>query len=139
MPSGKQIRRALRFILTGLRSARILCRQGQCWQKVLAGMRFQFRIYTGKAQRVRPELWAARLRACYRCPIFDPKRQTCGNGQYGDNPDTEQEILLGCQCVMPLAALMPAKNCWIYDTHGPMTNGLGWPIELNGSECQTNS
>lgn len=45
---------------------------------------------------------------------------------------TEQ---MGCLCQMKFAAGVVWKDCWVYEQKGTSgENGLGWPIELNGSE-----
>lgn len=52
--------------------------------------------------------WRARLRACYRCPVYDPKVRTC------------RKYDLGCGCYMPMKARLRDAECW---------TGFGWDHE----------
>lgn len=39
-------------------------------------------------------------------------------------------VSFGCWCVMPWAALVPEKICWLVEQGGDNTT-FGWPDELN--------
>lgn len=73
----------------------------------------------------------ARLVACHHCPLFNRRRQTCGNiGNRFRHPLTQLIQSQGCLCHMPTKARL-ACNCWLYD----FTNGnAGWRPELNDFE-----
>jgi hypothetical protein len=59
------------------------------------------------------EMWYARMRICYKCPIFDKERKTC-------RPHPKSKM--GCGCYAPYKAMVK-KDCWGKETYGV---GFGW-------------
>lgn len=56
------------------------------------------------------KLWRARIRACNRCLIYNPKERTCRRGD------------LGCGCYMPFKARVAESTCWSGKGWGPKEN-----------------
>ncbi len=59
--------------------------------------------------------WRRRMRACMRCPIYDPELKRCQ--PYTGSP-------LGCGCFMPLKALQ--GSCWLKDLGSRINGYSGW-------------
>lgn len=64
----------------------------------------------------------ARLNACIRCPIYDPKWQACGDGV----KKLENGQYVGCLCYMPFKVTIPTATCWLHDQG---VTDQGWPKE----------
>ena len=57
-------------------------------------------------QKVKPEEWARRLKACYRCPMFLRVWSESAKTYEGER------ICDGCGCHMPTKALFLEMECW---------------------------
>lgn len=61
-------------------------------------------------------LWRARMRSCFRCPIFNRQTYQCRDGEFG------------CGCLMPLKARFRRAQCWAREEG---IANLGWPPHLS--------
>lgn len=64
--------------------------------------------------RVAASRWRSRMRACFRCEIFDRKTYRCRQGD------------AGCGCSMPMKNLFSGSDCWARQ-HGIEGINIGWP------------
>jgi hypothetical protein len=85
-------------------------------------------IALGFGRQVQATLEQRRLSACKSCTNFNRKTATCGT----------PPSAYGCWCYMPVKAMLPEANCWLYETNPGHPDHMGWPKELNGDNlCQT--
>lgn len=85
-------------------------------------------------------VWRARLKmGCLVCEIYHRPTMTCGHpdGSTWFNPDTKRIEPMGCFCMMPLAAKVAEKTCWLVDKCGA-NDTFGWPDEINGRNYERN-
>ena len=73
---------------------------------------------SGDASRL---LYQRRMRTCFKCPVFDRDRLTCGS-PFSTSPE------LGCWCFAPIKNKMKSARCWARDRTN--MKGLGWPSKL---------
>src|SRR5678815_116182 len=85
-----------------------------------------------RKRMVTTTLYKRRLMKCRRCPLFYRPLMTCGNAASTEtwiNHDRMEPM--GCLCYLPIKAMDPTANCWMYERLGETE--YGWPAALNGS------
>lgn len=81
-----------------------------------------WRAFMAKPEsEVSEEMFQARMAVCRECPVYNPKRKTCGFVEHDGK-------VLGCGCYLPVLARLKATHCWIREN--TQLEGVGWPDEL---------
>lgn len=102
---------------------------GQCARKLWTGMTsllsaiLQGRLLLPATQVSR--LRSSRLSICRQCPLFDESADTCGIPGQLFTDETGEKRPLGCWCYLPIATMMPSKECWLVVN----SYGTGWHPE----------
>ena len=109
----KRLRRSLQFARALLRGARLYHRMGLPMLGLAWGVLASFFAPVGMLASER--IFRRRLRACRKCPFYDPFLRTCGDG--AGTLETEDGTLVpaGCQCWLPLKARLPRATCFMED------------------------
>ena len=109
----KRLRRSLQFARALLRGARLYHRMGLPMLGLAWGVLASFFAPVGMLASER--IFRRRLRACCKCPFYDPFLRTCGDG--AGTLETEDGTLVpaGCQCWLPLKARLPRATCFMED------------------------
>lgn len=93
---------------------------------------FRRLLWLRRRRRTKFGVWRARLRACRRCELFDPKRGTCGNNEgVIQIADTGMLYPNGCSCICGVKASDPESECTLVGFGLPTM----WPslsISLDG-------
>ena len=119
------MRRLTMFVRALLRAGWFACMtaNGECRDRTLG---FLSAIHSTWNSPSEP-FWGrvSRLRKCFRCPIFDRERLTCGTPGDMDKTYTKTDGTIGamgCFCFMPVKVSISDAVCW-FDAH---TNKGSW-------------
>lgn len=112
---GLKLRLSAALLVAGLFS---LSRPRDGWPRIMEA----FRTWLRWARDPKPApfwIYVGRLRACNRCPFFDPKFSTCGSCLDWRRLDE------GCKCFMPVKCAILDADCWAREQG--TDESLGWP------------
>ena len=134
----KQLARLLQFFhVVGLATRtsflRIFQKEGllqaviQTWKNGMSLLSILRSLNQSPLQSELKPIYVARLKTCWRCPVYNRKLRSCGS----KNAIIDGEPA-GCLCWMPLKA-GTKSDCWAYEN----AKMFGWPPQLNFSYYET--
>jgi len=99
-----------------------LARPKQSWPRIKGALLTWLRF--AQQERSTPAwIYFGRMRACQRCPLYEPFWKTCGSPLRKDLRD------VGCHCYMPLKSAAIEATCFYRDATNNDTS-FGWPASL---------
>jgi hypothetical protein len=115
----KLIRRTVKFLAALCRAGRFACvtSSGECKDRVLGFTSAVWSARNSPGESFHGRV--SRLRKCFRCPIFDRKRLTCGTPGDVEKTYTGEDGSqrpMGCFCYMPVKVALADAVCW-FDQH----------------------
>ena len=115
----KRLRRATEFLRALLRGAVLYRRLSAPLFPLALGVVL---AWLPLRDAVPPAIRRGRYRGCWKCPLFNRRSRTCGDGV--SLIDTAYGVLpAGCQCWLPLKTRLPEAQCFMVELGLPSR----WP------------